>query len=78
MATTKTVKTTNAELLAKIEEAAAVIEKLTHKLGAAKPAAKPAAAKAKTRCGRLIEHEREIKTAKPRDPRLCFGDMKTD
>ena len=76
MTITKTVKTTKAELLAKIDEAAAVIEKLTRKLAAAKPAAKPVA-KPKSRGGRLIEAEREIKTAKPRNAKCVWRDMST-
>jgi hypothetical protein len=74
--TTKTVKTTKAVLLAKIDEAAVVIEKLTRKLAAAKPAAKPvAAAKPKSRGGRLIEAERQVKAARPKDARLVWKDM---
>jgi hypothetical protein len=76
MTTNKTVKTTKAELLAKIEEAAVVIEKLTRKLAAAKPAAKATAkTKPRSRSGRLIEAEAEVKAAKPKDPRKVWRDM---
>jgi hypothetical protein len=75
MTITKTVKTTKTELLAKIEDAAVVIEKLTRKLAAAKPAAKPAAAKHATRGGRLIEAERQVKAARPKDARCVWQDM---
>jgi hypothetical protein len=33
--------------------------------------------KPKTRAGKLIEAEREVKSAKPNDPRLCWSDMTT-
>jgi hypothetical protein len=43
----------------------------------AKPAAPAPKPKPKTRGGRLVQAEREVQAAKPRDRRLCWSDMRT-